>query len=161
MMGIMSGLEPGTRLCLHSSFTNLFSPAGSLCFLPQSNRSFQGDLKGTLPHSDTCRQANIPVNTFRAPALASTPLERDARSSLALNNHSALSCLSGEPKASHIQQGHQPGHPGGVTHPVAVTGSLQLHVGATGVSDLTESPSWVTPSGTLWLCHSWEPGSEE
>lgn len=84
----------GTRLCLHSSFTNLFSPAGSLSFLSQSNRFFQGDLKGTLPNSDTCRQANIPINTFTAPALASTPLERDARSSLPLNNHSGLSLVA-------------------------------------------------------------------
>lgn len=40
--GIVSGLEPGTWLCLHSSFTLLFSPAGSLCFLSQSNRFSKG-----------------------------------------------------------------------------------------------------------------------
>lgn len=160
----MSGLEPGSRLCLHSSFTDLFSPAGSLCFLSQSNRFFQGDLKGTLPNSDSCRQANIPVNTFTAPALGSTPSERDARSSLALNNHSGLSLVtrsSGESKASHIQQatslGAQEVWPilswcsSHGCHWVPAAGIL--HAGATGVSELTE-PHSVTTSGTLWLCHS-------
>lgn len=123
VMGIMSDLEPGTRLCLHSSFTNLFPLAGSLCFLSQSNRFFQGDLKGTLPNSDTCRQANTPLNTFIAPALASTPLEREARSSLPLNNHSGLSLVA--PFVQRAQSfphpaGHQPGQPGGVTHPLLV-----------------------------------------
>lgn len=119
----MSGLEPGTRPCLHSSFTDLFSLAGSLCFLSQSNRFFQGDLKGTLPNSDTCRQANIPVNTFTAPAPGSAPLERDARSSLALNDHSVLSLVA--PFIRRVQSfphpaGHQPGCPGGVAHPLLV-----------------------------------------
>lgn len=126
--GIVPGLEPGPG-CVSTALSQIsFLRQKVSAFCPKAIAFFQGDFKGTLPNSDTCRQANIPVNTFIAPALVSTPLERDARSSLARNNHSGLSLVAlfiRRAQSFPHPASHQPGQPGGVTHPVAVTGSLQ------------------------------------